>query len=163
MPCNHIFHTSCLRSWFQRHQTCPTCRLDILRPTPPTTQNYNIPAPPTSNLGRTVQETPLTNATPSSSATDNSHGPNTSNHLNVSPGQAGSSGRSYYNQTPLQYQFRPYTFQQRPISIDEINGNNNDNSNNGIPEPNNMNESWDAFMNTAGLGGRIRLPSLFSN
>lgn len=31
LPCNHIFHTSCLRSWFQRQQTCPTCRLNILR------------------------------------------------------------------------------------------------------------------------------------
>lgn len=37
LPCNHIFHTSCLRSWFQRQQTCPTCRLNILR-TPATTQ-----------------------------------------------------------------------------------------------------------------------------
>ena len=36
LPCNHIFHTSCLRSWFQRQQTCPTCRLNILRTTPPT-------------------------------------------------------------------------------------------------------------------------------
>ncbi|XP_078726461.1 E3 ubiquitin-protein ligase synoviolin [Lampetra fluviatilis] len=33
LPCNHIFHTSCLRSWFQRQQTCPTCRMDILRNT----------------------------------------------------------------------------------------------------------------------------------
>ncbi|XP_055901903.1 E3 ubiquitin-protein ligase HRD1 [Eupeodes corollae] len=30
LPCGHIFHTSCLRSWFQRQQTCPTCRLNIL-------------------------------------------------------------------------------------------------------------------------------------
>lgn len=37
LPCNHIFHTACLRSWFQRQQTCPTCRLNILRPTPPST------------------------------------------------------------------------------------------------------------------------------
>ncbi|ESO96371.1 hypothetical protein LOTGIDRAFT_147275, partial [Lottia gigantea] len=40
LPCNHIFHTSCLRTWFQRQQTCPTCRMDVLRlprpaPTPP--------------------------------------------------------------------------------------------------------------------------------
>lgn len=36
LPCGHIFHTACLRSWFQRQQTCPTCRLNILRtPTPP--------------------------------------------------------------------------------------------------------------------------------
>ncbi|XP_026213162.1 E3 ubiquitin-protein ligase synoviolin isoform X2 [Anabas testudineus] len=31
LPCNHIFHSSCLRSWFQRQQTCPTCRMDVLR------------------------------------------------------------------------------------------------------------------------------------
>ncbi|XP_053682638.1 E3 ubiquitin-protein ligase HRD1 [Sabethes cyaneus] len=36
LPCGHIFHTACLRSWFQRQQTCPTCRLNILR-TPLTT------------------------------------------------------------------------------------------------------------------------------
>lgn len=37
LPCGHIFHTACLRSWFQRQQTCPTCRLNILRApaTPP--------------------------------------------------------------------------------------------------------------------------------
>ncbi|GFG36596.1 hypothetical protein Cfor_06205, partial [Coptotermes formosanus] len=43
LPCNHIFHTSCLRSWFQRQQTCPTCRLNILR-TPVT--NVQNPAAP---------------------------------------------------------------------------------------------------------------------
>ncbi|VDL59538.1 unnamed protein product [Hymenolepis diminuta] len=32
LPCGHIFHTSCLRNWFQRQQTCPTCRMNILRP-----------------------------------------------------------------------------------------------------------------------------------
>ena len=31
LPCNHIFHTNCLRSWFQRQHTCPTCRLDVIR------------------------------------------------------------------------------------------------------------------------------------
>uniref|UniRef100_A0A914ZLD8 E3 ubiquitin-protein ligase hrd-1 n=2 Tax=Parascaris univalens TaxID=6257 RepID=A0A914ZLD8_PARUN len=30
LPCNHIFHSNCLRSWFQRQQSCPTCRTDIL-------------------------------------------------------------------------------------------------------------------------------------
>lgn len=29
LPCNHIFHASCLRSWFQRQQTCPTCRMEV--------------------------------------------------------------------------------------------------------------------------------------
>uniref|UniRef100_A0A3Q3CQT5 RING-type E3 ubiquitin transferase n=1 Tax=Haplochromis burtoni TaxID=8153 RepID=A0A3Q3CQT5_HAPBU len=40
LPCNHIFH-SCLRSWFQRQQTCPTCRMDVLR----ATNNNQTPAP----------------------------------------------------------------------------------------------------------------------
>ncbi|XP_060577848.1 E3 ubiquitin-protein ligase synoviolin A-like isoform X2 [Ruditapes philippinarum] len=45
LPCNHIFHTSCLRSWFQRQQTCPTCRMEVLRmqPTRPTPQQPPFP------------------------------------------------------------------------------------------------------------------------
>lgn len=52
LPCNHIFHTSCLRSWFQRQQTCPTCRLNILR-TPGST-----PTPPPPPPQRARQEVP---------------------------------------------------------------------------------------------------------
>lgn len=37
LPCNHIFHPHCLRSWFQRQQSCPTCRLDVLSQTAPPT------------------------------------------------------------------------------------------------------------------------------
>lgn len=40
LPCDHIFHKSCLRSWFQRQQTCPTCRTSILRFTPPNHHNH---------------------------------------------------------------------------------------------------------------------------
>ncbi|XP_074023710.1 E3 ubiquitin-protein ligase synoviolin [Numenius arquata] len=59
LPCNHIFHTSCLRSWFQRQQTCPTCRMDVLRaslpaqpppdppePAPQPPQTPQVPQPP---------------------------------------------------------------------------------------------------------------------
>ncbi|XP_011496182.1 PREDICTED: E3 ubiquitin-protein ligase synoviolin A isoform X2 [Ceratosolen solmsi marchali] len=46
LPCNHIFHTACLRSWFQRQQTCPTCRLNILRPTIMQTRQQNQAQPP---------------------------------------------------------------------------------------------------------------------
>jgi len=42
LPCNHIFHTSCLRSWFQRQQTCPTCRMDVLR-LPTVSASPNLP------------------------------------------------------------------------------------------------------------------------
>ncbi|EDQ91088.1 uncharacterized protein MONBRDRAFT_24008 [Monosiga brevicollis MX1] len=30
LPCGHIFHLNCLRSWLQQNQSCPTCRADIL-------------------------------------------------------------------------------------------------------------------------------------
>lgn len=49
LPCNHIFHSSCLRSWFQRQQTCPTCRMDVLRasnPQPPPAAAPAAPAAP---------------------------------------------------------------------------------------------------------------------
>lgn len=45
LPCSHIFHASCLRSWFQRQQTCPTCRMDILRQPNQQTQPAPQPAP----------------------------------------------------------------------------------------------------------------------
>ncbi|GBP50561.1 E3 ubiquitin-protein ligase HRD1 [Eumeta japonica] len=41
LPCNHIFHAACLRLWFQRQQTCPTCRLNVLRAPVPDA----VPAP----------------------------------------------------------------------------------------------------------------------
>ncbi|CAH0728306.1 unnamed protein product, partial [Brenthis ino] len=43
LPCNHIFHAACLRLWFQRQQTCPTCRLNVLRAAP---EAPPTPAPP---------------------------------------------------------------------------------------------------------------------
>lgn len=30
LPCGHMFHLACLRSWFERQQTCPTCRSSAL-------------------------------------------------------------------------------------------------------------------------------------
>ncbi|VDK79772.1 unnamed protein product [Litomosoides sigmodontis] len=48
LPCNHIFHANCLRSWFQRQQSCPTCRTDILaqrRTTPISPAGGEVGAP----------------------------------------------------------------------------------------------------------------------
>lgn len=35
LACSHILHTECLRSWFIHHQSCPTCRSDVMPPSPP--------------------------------------------------------------------------------------------------------------------------------
>ncbi|XP_034546052.1 E3 ubiquitin-protein ligase synoviolin [Notolabrus celidotus] len=66
LPCNHIFHSSCLRSWFQRQQTCPTCRMDVLRasnnqtptpaqaPPPAPAAPANAPAAPPANVAQNM-------------------------------------------------------------------------------------------------------------
>ncbi|KXN90192.1 E3 ubiquitin-protein ligase HRD1 [Leucoagaricus sp. SymC.cos] len=38
LPCGHIFHFHCLRSWLERQQSCPTCRQTVLE--------TNAPQPP---------------------------------------------------------------------------------------------------------------------
>ncbi|KAF2239411.1 hypothetical protein EV356DRAFT_99017 [Viridothelium virens] len=34
LPCGHILHLGCLRSWLERQQMCPTCRRSVLAPSP---------------------------------------------------------------------------------------------------------------------------------
>jgi hypothetical protein len=52
LPCDHIFHRNCLRSWFQRQQTCPTCRTSILRLNPPN----NTPQQPANGQPQQAQQ-----------------------------------------------------------------------------------------------------------
>jgi hypothetical protein len=32
LRCSHLFHTSCIRNWFQMNSRCPVCRHDIREP-----------------------------------------------------------------------------------------------------------------------------------
>ncbi|CAO2656180.1 Nn.00g049830.m01.CDS01 [Neocucurbitaria sp. VM-36] len=41
LPCGHILHFGCLRSWLERQQVCPTCRRPVLEPASQTTQRDN--------------------------------------------------------------------------------------------------------------------------
>ncbi|XP_073410608.1 E3 ubiquitin-protein ligase synoviolin isoform X2 [Dendrobates tinctorius] len=70
LPCNHIFHTSCLRSWFQRQQTCPTCRMDVLRASLPTQAQApaDQPDPAQQPHAAPAQQTPVIPPPPNSSA-----------------------------------------------------------------------------------------------
>ena len=53
LPCGHIYHTSCLKSWFQRKQSCPLCRFDVLsdtvQPVAPNRPNANAGVQPANN------------------------------------------------------------------------------------------------------------------
>ncbi|KAF9544352.1 E3 ubiquitin-protein ligase hrd1 [Mortierella hygrophila] len=44
LPCGHIFHFHCLKSWLERQQSCPTCRRLVLDP--PTPAPTPTPAAP---------------------------------------------------------------------------------------------------------------------
>ncbi|XP_050443055.1 E3 ubiquitin-protein ligase synoviolin B [Adelges cooleyi] len=73
LPCNHIFHTSCLRSWFQRHQTCPTCRLDILRSTPAPSANNPATPPPRPTTTTDPSATAASGSTATANADDHNN------------------------------------------------------------------------------------------
>ncbi|MCJ1314354.1 E3 ubiquitin-protein ligase hrd1 [Agyrium rufum] len=47
LPCGHILHFACLRSWLERQQNCPTCRRPVLLSTPLIRPHNDQPAPPT--------------------------------------------------------------------------------------------------------------------
>ncbi|RXW23346.1 hypothetical protein EST38_g2493 [Candolleomyces aberdarensis] len=46
LPCGHIFHFYCLRSWLERQQSCPTCRRTVLDENIPPNPRANNPPPP---------------------------------------------------------------------------------------------------------------------
>jgi E3 ubiquitin-protein ligase synoviolin len=48
LPCGHILHLGCLKSWLERQQICPTCRANVGQPQPPRSgaNNANLPGAP---------------------------------------------------------------------------------------------------------------------
>lgn len=62
LPCQHIFHLSCLRSWFQQcgvnNYNCPLCRmaLQLRRSSSPNVSEYLTPGSPPSSIMDTAEE-----------------------------------------------------------------------------------------------------------
>lgn len=40
LPCGHILHFGCLKSWLERQQVCPTCRSSVVADQPPRNGQY---------------------------------------------------------------------------------------------------------------------------
>ncbi|KAL1748629.1 hypothetical protein HDZ31DRAFT_79497 [Schizophyllum fasciatum] len=51
LPCGHIFHFYCLRSWLERQQSCPTCRRTVLETAPQGQAPQNGAARPNNQQG----------------------------------------------------------------------------------------------------------------
>ncbi|KAI0226395.1 E3 ubiquitin-protein ligase AMFR, partial [Lamellibrachia satsuma] len=56
LPCGHLFHSACLRSWLEQDTSCPTCRMNLSDPSERTTRapatgdiNGNEPRPDAQN------------------------------------------------------------------------------------------------------------------
>lgn len=45
LPCGHVLHFGCLRSWLERQQVCPTCRRSVITTTPIVRGGGGEPAP----------------------------------------------------------------------------------------------------------------------
>lgn len=43
LPCGHLFHLRCLRSWLERQQACPTCRKSVIVPSSPPPAQADYP------------------------------------------------------------------------------------------------------------------------
>jgi E3 ubiquitin-protein ligase synoviolin len=58
LPCGHILHFSCLRSWLERQQVCPTCRRPVLGEATPQPAQANNPAAPAPQNQQNQQNQP---------------------------------------------------------------------------------------------------------
>ncbi|KAI9199393.1 uncharacterized protein BJ171DRAFT_217087 [Polychytrium aggregatum] len=62
LPCGHIFHFRCLRSWLERQQSCPTCRRSVLDDA--ANANANPNANPNANAAQGARPQPQAQGVP---------------------------------------------------------------------------------------------------
>ena len=55
LPCGHVLHVACLRSWLERQQVCPTCRRSVIVPASSNLAQQTRPNGPGTNVAGTNQ------------------------------------------------------------------------------------------------------------
>ena len=68
LPCGHILHFACLRSWLERQQNCPTCRQPVLSSPPPSQPGRDANAPVNNNAAGAPQAQANPNQMPAANA-----------------------------------------------------------------------------------------------
>ncbi|CAF1519101.1 unnamed protein product [Adineta ricciae] len=109
LACQHIFHKNCLRSWFQRQQTCPICRTTVLRaPNPPRAAANNAqPAAAAAAAAAAAPPPPAANTPPSPPSSSSSSATSASPPRNATTAQTTSStatatgGIGVFSQMPI--------------------------------------------------------------
>lgn len=119
LPCGHILHFSCLRSWLERQQVCPTCRRPVLAEARP----QNTQQPNQANPGQ-----------PNPAGGLGMFGFGQGNQGNQQPPQGGQQGQGQQNGQPIRPVPNVRVFNFGPIRIAlgnvRIPANNQQNQNN---------------------------------
>lgn len=115
LPCGHIFHTTCLRSWFQRQQTCPTCRLNILR-APNASNDQAAQNDGMDQLNNNNQPNAANANTTAAAAANNANAQNNNNlnnlfnaHPNPFANILNASANAQFPLNPIHFQLNPLT------------------------------------------------------
>ncbi|SCU79414.1 LANO_0A06172g1_1 [Lachancea nothofagi CBS 11611] len=85
LPCNHCLHLGCLKSWMERSQTCPICRVAVFD------EKGNVAAPSRSqsntqgpNMGPTMDASASSSTAAGQNGSSGSAAASTSSHSNIS-------------------------------------------------------------------------------
>lgn len=82
LPCGHILHQGCLKSWLERQQVCPTCRRPVAREGQQPSRNAQGAGPNGVNLQNQLPQQQINGQAPANQAPNGVLPGNQANHQN---------------------------------------------------------------------------------